>query len=57
LTEPRALRNAYQQEFEAFLQQIRRGCRDLHMEHQLLRTDAPLDVALSSFLAGRMQKM
>lgn len=55
MTEPRALRKAYQREFENFLLQIRRGCRDLHMDYLLLRTDQPLDVALSSFLTGRMR--
>jgi uncharacterized protein (DUF58 family) len=53
LTEPRSLRTAYQREFEAFLKNIRRGCRDLHMDYTLLRTDQPLDVALRTFLAGR----
>lgn len=55
MTEPRALRKAYQREFENFLLQVRRGCRDLHMDYVLLRTDQPLDVALSSFLTGRMR--
>jgi uncharacterized protein (DUF58 family) len=53
LTDPRSLRSAYQAEFEEFLKDVRRGCRDLHMEYSLLRTDAPLDVALRSFLVQR----
>jgi uncharacterized protein (DUF58 family) len=57
LTEPRSLRNAYQREFEAFLKEIRRGCRDLHMDYTLLRTDQPLDVALRTFLTGRASHM
>jgi uncharacterized protein (DUF58 family) len=56
MTEPRSLRRAYQQEFEAFLKQVRRGCRDLNMDHVLLRTDQSLGVALSSFLVPRMQR-
>lgn len=56
MTEPRSLRWAYRQEFEAFVRQVRRGCRDLHMDHVLLRTDQPLDVALRSFLVRRMQQ-
>ena len=56
MTEPRSLRKAYQQEFQNFVTALGRGCRDLHMEHVLLRTDAPLDLALSTFLAGRMQR-
>jgi uncharacterized protein (DUF58 family) len=57
LTEPRSLRTAYQREFEAFLKSIRRGCRDLHMDYTLLRTDQPLDVALRTFLTGRASHM
>ena len=54
MTEPRALRNAYCREFEDFLHRVRRGCRDLNMDHVLLRTDQSLDVALNSFLTHRM---
>ena len=57
MTEPRALRRAYQREFEGFLAQVRRGCRELHMDHVLLRTDQPLDTALRSFLTHRMQRV
>jgi len=55
IADPRVLRKAYKLEFEDFLVQVRRGLRDLCMEHVLLRTDTPLDVALSSFLQGRMR--
>jgi uncharacterized protein (DUF58 family) len=57
MTEPRSLRKAYRQEFEGFLQQLKRGLRDLHMDYRLLRTDMPLDVALSSFLQERMRTL
>lgn len=53
MTDPRSLKAAYQQEFETFLLDLRRGCRDMRMDHILLRTDASLDIALSSFLASR----
>ena len=56
MTEPRALRTAYQREFEQFLAGVRRGCRDMRMDHQLVRTDATFDVALSSFLTRRMHR-
>lgn len=56
LTEPRALRKAYQREFEAFLKAMRSGARDLHMDYVLLRTDQPLEVALHEFLSRRMHK-
>jgi len=57
LTEPRTLRAAYRREFENFLIDLRRGCRDLHMDYALLRTDQPLDVALRAFLTGRASHM
>ena len=57
MTEPRSLKAAYCREFEAFLLEARRGCRDLHMEYTLLRTDMPLDAALTSFLSGRARRL
>jgi uncharacterized protein (DUF58 family) len=57
LTEPRSLRKAYQREFENFLLEVRRGCRDLHMDYALLRTDHPLDTALRTFLAARSHRL
>lgn len=56
LTEPRALKKAYQREFEEFLKTIQSGARDLHMEYILMRTDLPLQVALHEFLSRRMYK-
>ena len=56
MTEPRSLRRAYQREFERFTNELRRGCRDLRMDYQIIRTDRPLDVALSSFLTRRMHR-
>lgn len=56
LTEPRALKKAYQREFEAFLKEIRSSARDLHMDYVLLRTDQPLELALHEFLSRRMHK-
>lgn len=56
MTEPRSLRRAYREEFEAFLRRLRHGCRDLNMDHSLVRTDKPLDVPLKSFLSRRMQQ-
>ena len=56
LTEPRALRKAYLQEFEAFQRQVKQGCRAHGMDYFLMRTDQPLDVALSTYLASRMMR-
>lgn len=54
MAEPRSLRRAYQQEFETFLTDVRRGCRESRVEHALVRTDQRLDLALASVLVGRM---
>jgi uncharacterized protein (DUF58 family) len=57
MTDPKSLKAAYQQEFEGFLTELRRGCRELNMDHLLLRTSSPLDVALSTFLASRSNRV
>lgn len=57
LTDPRSLRKAYLEEFEKFLLEVRRGCRAHNADYLLLRTDQPLDVALSSFLSSRMRRV
>lgn len=55
MTDPRSLAKSYRQQFEAFLQEIRGGCRNQAMQYQLIRTDQPLDVSLSAFLSWRRQ--
>jgi uncharacterized protein (DUF58 family) len=57
VTEPRSLRTAYQKEVQKFLRDIRRGCRAHQIDYQLLRTDQPLDVALTAFLAARKKRV
>jgi uncharacterized protein (DUF58 family) len=57
LTDPRAIRQAYRNEVQAYLQQLRRGCRNLRIDHVLARTDRPLDVALSAYLSHRMTRV
>lgn len=57
LTEPRSLRAAYRKEFESFLLDVRRGCRDLHIDYALLQTNEPLDVVLRTFLSGRTRRL
>jgi uncharacterized protein (DUF58 family) len=56
LTDPRALRKAYLQEFNAYLRQLRQGCRTQRIEYVEMRTDQPLDIALSSYLSSRMTR-
>lgn len=57
LTDPRSLRRAYLDEFGKFLQMVRKGCRGQHVDYVLLRTDQSLEVALSSYLASRMNRV
>lgn len=51
--DPAAIRQAYLKEFDRFRQSISSGCRTLGIEHRLMRTDQPLDLALASFLRAR----
>jgi uncharacterized protein (DUF58 family) len=57
LTDPRALRRAYLDEFGKFTQAVNRGCRSQHIDYVLLRTDQSLEIALSSYLASRMNRV
>ena len=53
--EPRLLRAAYQREFEAHRESLRRKCRDLSMEFQTLRTDTPVEIAVKKCLGGTVK--
>jgi uncharacterized protein (DUF58 family) len=57
LAHPVALRKAYLAEFGRFLNSVRRGCRELSIDHVVLRTDEPVADALSRFLAAREARM
>jgi len=56
LTDPRTLRQSYLEQIEGFLHQLRRGCRDQNIDYVQLRTDTPLSVAMSSYLAHRQKR-
>jgi uncharacterized protein (DUF58 family) len=56
LTEPYALRRAYQSEVNAFLDEMKKGCRMIDIDYVPLRTDWDLDTALSSYLAARANR-
>ncbi len=56
LTDPRILRHAYLKEFNHFLRDVQRGCRENQIDYVQLRTDQPLDVVLSTYLASRMTR-
>ncbi|HKD35206.1 MAG TPA: DUF58 domain-containing protein, partial [Pirellulales bacterium] len=56
LTEPRSLRRAYLDEFGKFVHAIKQGCREHRIDYVPMRTDQPLDVALSAYLTSRLAK-
>jgi uncharacterized protein (DUF58 family) len=53
LVDPRAIREAYLQEFNSFIQRIKKGCRRHRIDYVALRTDQSLEVALLTYLASR----
>ena len=53
LTDPHALKRAYQDELKSFLKQLEKACRMADIDYVPLRTDQNLDVALSGYLASR----
>lgn len=53
LANPQSLRDAYLEEFNEYLGQVRKACRDMRIDYVQLDTAAPLDVALSAYLAKR----
>ncbi len=53
LADPRALREAYLEEFQSFTTEIESGCAASGMDYVLLDTSKPLDVALAGYLAAR----
>jgi uncharacterized protein (DUF58 family) len=57
LTDPRTLRQAYLAEFESFLTAVRKGCRNQNVDYVQLRTDQSLEVALSSYISSRMNRI
>lgn len=57
LVDPQALRKAYVQEFEHFVREVKNGCHARQIDYVPLRTDRPLDLALSTYLAARRSRM
>ena len=56
LTDPRSLRASYLEQVGTFVKELQRGCRDQNIDYVQLRTDTPLNVALSSYLAHRLTR-
>lgn len=56
LTDPRALRDGYLEQVNAFIQELQHGCRMQNVDYVQLRTDASLGVVLSAYLAHRLAR-
>jgi uncharacterized protein (DUF58 family) len=56
LTDPRSLRQSYLEQVGRFVADLERGCRDQNIDYVQMRTDMPLSVALSSYLAHRLKR-
>jgi len=56
LTEPRALRKGYLDALNEYLTDVKKGCRINQVDYELVDTSQPLDVVLSSYLAGRLRR-
>lgn len=57
LVDPQALRKAYVEEFQHFVREVKNGCHARQIDYVPLRTDRPLDLALSTYLAARRSRL
>lgn len=57
LVDPARLRKAYQEEFTAFQKSVASGCRSQGADYVLLRTDQPLEAALTAYMHRRQQRL
>lgn len=57
VVEPRALREAYLEEYRAHTQYLRDECHKMHVDYVQVDTSLPLDVTLPGFLADRAARM
>jgi len=54
--DPSVIRRAYLTEFAVFQQSLKLACRSQQIDYVLMRTDQPVDLALTSFLATRRRR-
>ena len=57
LADPQSLKRAYQAEIESFRDEIRKGCQAANIDYVPLRTDEPIDLALTTYLAARSTRI
>ncbi|HVS36478.1 MAG TPA: DUF58 domain-containing protein, partial [Gemmataceae bacterium] len=56
LTDPRSLRDGYLEQVQLFMTELEQGCRAQNIDFIRLRTDRPLGLALSTYLARRLAR-
>ena len=56
LTDPRSLPQGYLEQVKLFLDEVKRGCRNMDIDYVQLTTDKSLGVAISSYLAHRLAR-
>lgn len=56
VADPKALRAAYLEVFRAHQERLRKGCLENGADFQVVTTDTPLDVALTTYLAVRARR-
>ncbi len=57
MTDPHALKRAYQAEIGSFLKELEKACRMADIDFVPLRTDQSLEIPLSSYLASRSARV
>ena len=57
LVDPARLRKAYREEFQRFCGEVAAGCRGQGADYVLMRTDRPLDAALTAYLHHRQARL
>lgn len=54
--DPQVIRRAYLREFQSFQHSLQQACRTQQIDYLQMRTDQPVDLALTSFLATRSRR-
>jgi hypothetical protein len=55
--DPRAIRSAYREEFEAHTRALSKAAASLGLDYVRLSTGEPIDAGLMAYLAGRMARV
>jgi uncharacterized protein (DUF58 family) len=57
LVDPVSIRSGYLAEFQAYAEELRKGCRMMDIDYVPLQTDQPLDIALTAYLVSRATRL